>query len=172
MNPLLIGAGLVSFAGVVVPYSQMQPFWKYWLYWLGPFHYLVGGLFGTVVWDVQVQCRPDEFTVFDVPSGQTCGEYMAGFLSSNAGYVADPSDRGSCSYCAYATGAEYAQTFNLKEEYYAWRDVSVLKTRSLRKLATSKLTIVTDWHHGPVLPIVIRAGLLDDEAEEQEDQER
>lgn len=136
MNPLLIGAGLVSFAGVVVPYSQMQPFWKYWLYWLDPFHYLVGGLFGTVVWDVQVQCRPDEFTVFEVPSGQTCGEYMAGFLSSNAGYVADPSDRGSCSYCAYATGAEYAQTFNLKEEYYAWRDVSVPEIRLLRKLVT------------------------------------
>jgi ABC-type multidrug transport system permease subunit len=30
INPLLIGT-LVSFCGVLVPYSQIQPFWKYWV---------------------------------------------------------------------------------------------------------------------------------------------
>jgi len=29
VNPLVI-VTLVSFAGVVVPYSQIQPFWRYW----------------------------------------------------------------------------------------------------------------------------------------------
>lgn len=29
VNPLVI-VTLVSFCGVVVPYSQIQPFWKYW----------------------------------------------------------------------------------------------------------------------------------------------
>ncbi len=53
-NPLFIGCGLISFCGVVVPYTAMQPFWKYWLYYLDPFNYLVGGLFGTVVWDVKI----------------------------------------------------------------------------------------------------------------------
>jgi ABC-type multidrug transport system ATPase subunit len=31
-NPLLIGV-LVSFCGVLVPYAQIQAFWRYWIYW-------------------------------------------------------------------------------------------------------------------------------------------
>lgn len=124
MNPVLLGAGLISFAGIVVPYSQIQSFWKYWIYWLDPFNYLFGGLFAPVVWGVQVTCKAEEYTTFGVPSGQTCGEYMADFLSTGTGYVKDPAATGSCSYCQYSTGAEYAQTFNYKEEYYGWRDVS------------------------------------------------
>ncbi|KAJ4183507.1 hypothetical protein NW755_009542 [Fusarium falciforme] len=125
MNPVLIGAGMVSFCGVVVPYDAMQPFWKYWLYYLDPFHYLFGGLMGPIIWDVKVECRPEEFTSFNVPDGQTCGEYVADFLSANAGYVASPNATGSCDYCAYSTGAEYAKTFNLREEYYGWRDTGI-----------------------------------------------
>ena len=30
VNPLVITT-LVSFCGVMVPYSQIEPFWKYWL---------------------------------------------------------------------------------------------------------------------------------------------
>ena len=123
-NPLLLGCGLVSFCGVVVPYAAMPAFWKYWLYYLDPFKYLVGGLLGTLLWDVTVQCKPDEFTSFNPPAGQTCGEYMADFLGSNAGYVENVNATASCQYCPYATGGEYAQGFNLNEKYYAWRDVS------------------------------------------------
>lgn len=125
MNPLILGAGLVSFAGVVVPYADMQPFWKYWLYWLDPFHYLMAGLFGTVVWGVKVTCKPEELTTFGVPSGQTCGSYMADFLRDNSGYVVDAAATDSCSYCPYASGAEYAKTFNINADYYPWRDVSL-----------------------------------------------
>ena len=125
MNPLLIGAGLISFCGVVVPYAQMQPFWKFWLYYLDPFNYLVGGLFGPIIWDVKVECHLSELTSFNAPDGQTCGQYMADFLSENAGYITDSDATGSCSYCPYSTGADYARTFNLNEEYYGWRDVSI-----------------------------------------------
>lgn len=125
MNPLIIGCGMISFCGVVVPYTLMQPFWKYWLYYLDPFKYLVGGLFGTVIWDVQVKCKPQELTSFDPPSGLTCGEYMSDFLASNNGYLENMNATSQCQYCPYSTGAEYAKTFNLNEEYYAWRDVRV-----------------------------------------------
>ncbi|KAK7415703.1 hypothetical protein QQX98_005738 [Neonectria punicea] len=125
MNPLLIGAGMVSFCGVVMPYEAMQPFWKYWLYYLDPFHYLFGGLLGPVIWDVEVNCRAEEFTSFSAPDGQTCGEYMADFLSSNVGYVADFNATENCQYCAYSTGADYAKTFNLQQEYYGWRDTGI-----------------------------------------------
>lgn len=124
MNPVLIGAGMISFCGVVVPYSQMQPFWRYWLYYLDPFTYLVGGLLGEVLWDVKVECKPEEFVHFQSPPGQTCGEYMATFLSEQIGYLLD-SNSTSCSFCQYNTGADYAKTFNLNEKYYSWRDVSI-----------------------------------------------
>lgn len=96
MSPVLIGVGLTSFCGVVVPYDAMQPFRKYWLYYLDPFHYLVGGLLGPVIWDVDVQCHEDELTSFSAPSGQTCGDYMAELSGANAGYVADPNTTGLC----------------------------------------------------------------------------
>lgn len=124
MNPVLIGAGMISFCGVVVPYSQMQPFWRYWMYYLDPFTYLVGGLLGEVLWDVKVHCEPSEWVNFDAPPGQTCGEYMANFLSEQAGYLMDSNATSTCSFCQYSTGADYAKTFNLKEKYYSWRDVS------------------------------------------------
>ncbi|CAK7564578.1 MAG: hypothetical protein SEPTF4163_002472 [Sporothrix epigloea] len=124
-NPLLIGAGLITFCGVVVPYSQMQPFWRYWLYYLDPFNYLVGGLFGTVIYDVKVECAPSEFTIFDPPAGQTCSTYMSSFLDNNAGYIANGNATSGCKYCAYSTGGDYAKIFNLNEEYYAWRDTGI-----------------------------------------------
>ncbi|KAK5113313.1 hypothetical protein LTR85_010930 [Meristemomyces frigidus] len=121
-NPLIIGGALINFTGVVVPYDQMEPFWRYWMYYLDPFQYLVGGLLVPVTWDVQVQCKQDEFTYISVPSNSTCGEYMYDFLSTAAGYVADPSNSSMCAYCEYSTGADYLRTFNLNEKYYGWRD--------------------------------------------------
>ncbi|GFF84984.1 brefeldin A resistance protein [Aspergillus udagawae] len=124
MNPVLLGAGLVSFCGVVVPYSEMQPFWRYWLYYLDPFTYLVGGLLGEVLWDVQVRCEPSELVRFSAPVGQTCGEYMAAFLAEKPGYLVD-GNATACEFCQYSTGADYARTFNLKERYYSWRDTGI-----------------------------------------------
>ncbi|KAL3438203.1 ABC-2 type transporter-domain-containing protein [Aspergillus tetrazonus] len=125
MNPIIIGAGMISFCGVVVPYSQMQPFWRYWMYYLDPFTYLVGGLLTEVLWDVPVKCLDSEYTTFSAPDGQTCGEYMADFLSSNAGYLRDENATSICEFCQYATGADYARTFNLQEKYYGWRDTGI-----------------------------------------------
>ncbi|KAL4890653.1 ABC-2 type transporter-domain-containing protein [Aspergillus ambiguus] len=124
MNPILIGAGLISFCGVVVPYSALQPFWRYWMYYLDPFTYLVGGLLAEVLWDVEVKCEPSELVHFTAPPGQTCGEYMATFLSEQPGYLVDNSTS-DCSFCQYSTGADYAKTFNLREKYYGWRDTGI-----------------------------------------------
>jgi ATP-binding cassette subfamily G (WHITE) protein 2 (SNQ2) len=124
-NPIIIGAGLISFCGIVVPYSQLNVFWRYWIYWLDPFTYLVGGLLTQLLWDVKIECSSSELTRIPIPSATTCGEYMATFLSENAGYVVDPNNTTSCKYCPYQTGADYARTLNLNERYYAWRDVGI-----------------------------------------------
>lgn len=124
-NPIILGAFLINFCGVVVPYDQIQAFWRYWMYYLDPFTYLIGGLLEPVVFDVDVKCRQDELTQIPLPSGTTCGEYMADFLSSSAGYIVDPNNSSSCEYCPYSTGADYLRTMNINERYYGWRDVGV-----------------------------------------------
>ncbi|KAL3484275.1 ABC-2 type transporter-domain-containing protein [Aspergillus germanicus] len=124
-NPIVIGAGMISFCGVVAPYDTMQPFWRYWMYYLDPFTYLVGGLLTNILWDVEVECNPSEYLTFSAPDGQTCGEYMADFLSAQPGYLLDANATTTCSFCQYSTGADYAKTFNLQEKYYGWRDTGI-----------------------------------------------
>ena len=55
VNPLIIGT-LVSFCGVLVPYAQIQEFWRYWIYWMNPFNYLIGGMLVFTVWDTEIHC--------------------------------------------------------------------------------------------------------------------
>lgn len=123
VNPIIIGAILINFSGVVVPYSEIQPFWRYWLYYLNPFTYLTQSLLEPVVWSLQIQCKNDELTSFQIPDGLTCGEYMAEFLSSNPGYVVNPNDTTSCAYCSYANGSDYLKTLNINGSYTGWRGV-------------------------------------------------
>ncbi|CAF3466619.1 unnamed protein product [Fusarium graminearum] len=126
-NPVFIGAGLVNFCGVVVPYTQIQPFWRYWMYYLDPFTYLIGGLLEPVVWDVKVDCRSEELTHIPLPNSNstTCGDYMADFIQDNSGYVIDPESTSTCSYCPYTTGADYLVQFKIDEKYFGWRDVGI-----------------------------------------------
>lgn len=110
----------------MVPYTQIQAFWRYWMYWLDPFTYLIGGLLEPVAWNVDVQCRASELTLIPIPpAAASCGEYITDFLASHGGYVIDPANTTSCEYCAYASGAEYLRTLNINESYYGWRDVSL-----------------------------------------------
>ncbi|PNH50444.1 hypothetical protein VD0003_g6719 [Verticillium dahliae] len=124
-NPLIVGTALINFCGVVVPYARIQAFWRYWLYYLNPFTYLMGALLQPVIWDVEVECKASELTHIDLPQNTTCGEYMDEFLAINAGYVTDITNETSCAYCPYSTGADYLRTMNINGKYYGWRDVGI-----------------------------------------------
>jgi ABC-type multidrug transport system permease subunit len=60
------------------------------MYYLDPFTYLLGALLVFPIWDVQVQCKPEEYGLFDPPSGQTCGQYLDEFLTYATGYLNNP----------------------------------------------------------------------------------
>jgi ABC-type multidrug transport system ATPase subunit len=125
LNPVLIGAFLIGFAGVLVPYTQIVVFWKYWMYWLDPFTYLIGGLLTKILYDVEVTCSSTELTSFSLPAGQTCGQYMAEFFQTGSGYLVDNSSTTICEYCEYSSGSEYAATINLTKDLDGWRDVGI-----------------------------------------------
>lgn len=127
-NPLIIGT-MVSFCGVLVPYSQIQPFWRYWIYYLNPFNYLMGSLLVFTTWDIPVVCKEQEFAVFNPPANQTCGEYLANYLVSPLGELANlvnPDATQQCRVCQYRTGSDYLQTVNLPKYSDGWRDAGIV----------------------------------------------
>lgn len=127
VNPLVVGT-LVSFCGVLVPYQQIQEFWRYWIYWLNPFNYLMGSLLVFTTFDVDVECAEREFAIFDTPNGQSCASYLAEYLQ---GYGArsnlvNPDATSGCRVCQYNHGSDYLYNINLKDYYYGWRDAAIV----------------------------------------------
>ncbi|KAH8798615.1 ABC-2 type transporter-domain-containing protein [Xylogone sp. PMI_703] len=127
-NPLILGT-MVSFCGVLVPYAQIQTFWRYWIYYLNPFNYLIGSLLVFTTYDVPVVCKEQEFATFNPPSNQTCGEYLANYLAGPLGELANlvnPDATQQCRVCQYRTGSDYLKTVNLPKYSDGWRDTGIV----------------------------------------------
>ncbi|CEL04031.1 Putative ABC multidrug transporter [Aspergillus calidoustus] len=126
-NPLVIGT-LVSFCGVLVPYAQIQEFWRYWIYWMNPFNYLMGSLLTFTVFDVDIKCREREFATFDPPNGSTCADYLSTFMQGMGARsnLINPEATEACQVCQYTRGSDYLYGLNLLDYYYGWRDVGII----------------------------------------------
>lgn len=111
---------LTSFCGVVVPYSGLPTFWRRWMYWLTPFHYLLEAFLGVATNEIPVQCAPEEYARFSPPPGMTCQQYAGPFANQMGGYIGPERD-GLCSFCQYANGNQFAASFNV---FYShkWRN--------------------------------------------------
>ncbi|KAF2760458.1 hypothetical protein EJ05DRAFT_450171 [Pseudovirgaria hyperparasitica] len=127
VNPVIIGV-LVSFCGVLVPYAQITAFWRYWLYYLDPFNYLMGAMLVFTTWGVDVQCRENEYAIFDPPQNQTCGDYLSEYLlgAGASSRLLDASATQACRVCQYKSGSEYLQGLNLMEYRTGWRNVGIV----------------------------------------------
>ncbi|EXJ86854.1 hypothetical protein A1O3_03808 [Capronia epimyces CBS 606.96] len=114
---------VVSFCGVVVPPQQLPTFWRSWMYWLTPFHYIVEAMLGAIVHGQPVKCNKGEFARFSAPPGQTCQSYTDPYIRQAGGYVQVGAD-GLCEFCQYATGDEFSKGFSV---YYSniWRDFGI-----------------------------------------------
>ena len=97
---------VVSFCGVVVPFSALPPFWRSWMYYLTPFRYLLEGFLGAAVSGLPVVCAENEFARFTAPPGLSCENYTSAFVEQVGGYVQVAAD-GVCEFCQYATGDEF-----------------------------------------------------------------
>ncbi|KAL8762097.1 MAG: hypothetical protein Q9184_001842 [Pyrenodesmia sp. 2 TL-2023] len=127
VNPVLITV-LVSFCGVLVPYAQIQEFWRYWIYYLNPFNYLMGSILTFTVFDNVVQCKEHEFAVFDTPNNQTCQDYLAPYragLGARTNLV-NPEATSGCRVCQYRFGSDYLSTLNISDYYIGWRDAGIV----------------------------------------------
>ncbi|KAF6224475.1 hypothetical protein HO133_011052 [Letharia lupina] len=102
------------FNGVVRPYSQLPVFWRYWMYWVNPSTYWIGGVIAATLRDIPIQCGPDEAAMFNPPPGMSCGQYAQPYVNSvGTGYITNPSATSDCGYCQYASGVEYMASLNV-----------------------------------------------------------
>ncbi|KAL9022357.1 MAG: hypothetical protein Q9185_000472 [Variospora sp. 1 TL-2023] len=127
VNPALITV-LVSFCGVLVPYSQLQEFWRYWMYYLNPFNYLVSSILAFTVFDNVVQCDDHEFAVFNTPNSQTCAEYLGPYLAGLGARtnLVNPEATSGCRVCQYRYGSDYLSTLNIDDYDVGWRDAGIV----------------------------------------------
>lgn len=114
---------VVSFCGVVVPPAQLPTFWRSWMYWASPFHYLLEAMLAVIIHDQPVRCNQGEFARFAAPPGQTCQSYTQEFITQAGGYIQVGAD-GLCEFCQYATGDQFGRGFSV---YYSniWRDFGI-----------------------------------------------
>ncbi|KAL2131391.1 hypothetical protein VTI74DRAFT_5147 [Chaetomium olivicolor] len=113
------------FNGVVVPYAQLNVFWKYWLYWLNPSSYWVAGVLSATLAGQPVRCAPNEAAYFNPPLGQTCQDFASSFVhQAGRGYLMNPNDTSNCGYCPYADGSEYLQTLGISPDT-KWRNFGI-----------------------------------------------
>lgn len=112
------------FNGVVRPYSALPVFWRYWMYYVNPSTYWIGGVLAATLSGISVECTSDETAHFNAPPGQTCGSYAGAFAESAGGKLLNPSATQDCQYCQYSVGDQYLAGLNINPGD-KWRDFGI-----------------------------------------------
>jgi ATP-binding cassette subfamily G (WHITE) protein 2 (SNQ2) len=104
------------FNGVVRPYALMPVFWRYWMYYVNPSTYWIGGVLSAALDNTPVHCLPNEAAYFNPPPGSNCSTYAKDFLLQAGGHLLNPDATSECGYCQFTSGNDYLHTINVKSE--------------------------------------------------------
>ncbi|KAF8598979.1 pleiotropic drug resistance ABC transporter [Ceratobasidium sp. AG-I] len=115
---------VITFNGVLQPYSQLIPFWR-WMYRLSPFTYLIEGMFVDAVGQTAIQCASKEIQTLSPPSGQSCQAYMSQYISQAGGYLLNPDESTGCQFCPRSSADTYLSTLNMSFSH-RWRNIGLL----------------------------------------------
>ncbi|KAF9336983.1 hypothetical protein BG006_006647 [Podila minutissima] len=124
LNPFIFSC-LNLFCGVMIPKMAMPKFWSSWMYWLDPYHYVIEGLVTAQLYNVEVRCAEDEFSLFNVPAGQTCDSYAAEFMKTARGYINNGNATEGCQYCTYSVGQDFYAGLSMDYEN-RWRNMGIM----------------------------------------------
>ena len=124
VNTLLVMMSLM-FCGVLQPSSAMPGFWIF-MYRVSPFTYWIGGMAATELHARQVSCSTTEMSVFDPPSGQSCGQYMSQYLQAGApGKLHNPDATADCEYCPLTVADQFLSPVGI-EWSERWRNYGIV----------------------------------------------
>ncbi|KAL4897790.1 ABC-2 type transporter-domain-containing protein [Aspergillus ambiguus] len=113
----------LTFNGVMQTPEALPGFWIF-MYRLSPFTYWVGGVAATQMHGRAIQCSDVEMSIFSPPSGLTCGDYMAKYMSVAPGYLENPNATDSCAFCAMSTADEYLSSVHMVWDQ-RWRNFGI-----------------------------------------------
>ncbi|KAM0718631.1 hypothetical protein Q7P37_005702 [Cladosporium fusiforme] len=112
------------FNGVVRPYSELPVFWRYWMYWVNPSTWWIGGVLAATLAGQPIECAESETAVFDPPPGQSCQSYAGAFAQSSGGYLLQPDATQNCMMCPYSSADSYLSTLNISPDD-KWRNFGI-----------------------------------------------
>jgi ABC-type multidrug transport system permease subunit len=111
------------FCGVLASPSTFPHFWIF-MYRVSPFTYMVQGMMTTAVANSDVVCASNELLHFAPPTGQTCGQYMRGYIDAAGGYLQDYGARDICTYCTIGQTNLYLESVNAFYDQ-RWRNFGI-----------------------------------------------
>jgi ATP-binding cassette subfamily G (WHITE) protein 2 (PDR) len=112
------------FNGVMQTPDALPGFWIF-MYRVSPLTYWVAGIAAAMLHGRQVVCAEAETSIFNPPAGQTCGQYMAAYLTQAPGTLANPDATTDCSYCGLRVADQYLNGSNI---YWSerWRNFGLM----------------------------------------------
>lgn len=121
---VLLFAMSLTFNGVMQPPSALPGFWIF-MYRVSPFTYWVGGMVSTQVHNRAIECSDNEVSVFDPPSGQTCGQYLEKYASLAGGRVLNEDAISQCQYCSLKVADQFTAQSGI---FYGdrWRNFGIV----------------------------------------------
>lgn len=99
----------LTFNGVMQTPDALPGFWIF-MYRVSPFTYWVGGTAAALLHGRDVVCKDVELAIFNPPSGQTCGEYMAPYFTEAPGSLNNPNATTGCEFCSMTKADEFLST--------------------------------------------------------------
>ncbi|KAK6461712.1 multidrug resistance protein [Scheffersomyces coipomensis] len=113
----------LNFCGVLAGPKVLPGFWIF-MYRCNPFTYLVQGILSTGLANTKVICATEELLLFNPPSGETCGTYMAPYMKLAGGYLTDTGATSGCQYCQMNSTNDYLASVNA---YFSerWRNFGI-----------------------------------------------
>ncbi|KAJ3137667.1 hypothetical protein HK100_000440 [Physocladia obscura] len=118
---------LALFCGVTISYDNMPTFYKRWLYWVDPYHYLIEGMMTNDLGGQKITCDATSFVSVAIPSNTTCGTYFDTYLSTPGvpGSLVNASATGSCIFCPVTVGDDIFDSFGWSYSH-RWRNFGIL----------------------------------------------
>ncbi|GEQ70600.1 hypothetical protein JCM33374_g4278 [Metschnikowia sp. JCM 33374] len=101
----------LNFCGVLAGPNVLPRFWIF-MYRCNPFTYLIQAMLSTGLAKNVVKCTPRELVTFDPFQGQTCGQYMAGYMKVAGGYLTNPDATSGCNFCQISSTDTFLVSVN------------------------------------------------------------
>lgn len=112
------------FISVLASPSSLPRFWMF-MYRVSPLTYLIGAMLSTTLANNEVVCFTSELSIINPLNGQTCGEFLAQYMSTFGGGVVNADATQRCQFCALADTNTFLGAIGIRYDN-GWRDLGLV----------------------------------------------